>query len=155
MTATQERLDTRFEFIEPVDIDEAKERLTAVLNNKLDIEAQLANRDHRNPDGTRMDGVEYWQWRSRAIWAKRFREKEIAALKAWIKAAHLRGEGIQGPVVPDDEYVRLLYGLYRMTRFVEGERVPWDAYAPDEQWLLNAAQTRLKTFGVSDGELGI
>lgn len=80
---------------EPASIQEA-EALRLTINTDIrSIEAQLANLNHTNEHGQRLTGIEYHQWRGRAVGAINIKRSQMGALKAWIREQHAADEAIR------------------------------------------------------------
>lgn len=70
----------------PQDIDEAISRREALIDQTKELDAQLGEPNRVNPmTGLRLRRFEYEEWRSRALHARRMKEKEIVYLKRWIR----------------------------------------------------------------------
>ena len=74
-------------FIEPASIEDAEDRRTALVLKLNEIEAVLGNKNATDGRGNRLDGHSYWEWRNRAVHAKRHTLAEMTHLKAWLKTA--------------------------------------------------------------------
>jgi hypothetical protein len=68
---------------EPTYKDYATERMQLVQELK-DIQLKLAEPNHLDENGTRLNTITYQQWRMRALAAMRRREKRLAVVKAWL-----------------------------------------------------------------------
>lgn len=67
----------------------ALEDLMLDVNQSIQwIDQQLGDRDRRTPDGERMDGYAWFEWRARALGAKRHKVALYRRLKARIKELH-------------------------------------------------------------------
>lgn len=76
---------------EPESIEEAITRKNALGVDILNIQAQLGNRD-QTINGQRMESIDYWQWRKRAMTALHSKMEELRRLKDYLA----RHSGKQG-----------------------------------------------------------
>jgi hypothetical protein len=139
-------------WVEPATLDEADERLAEIEIEVREINAQLADRD-RQVSGERMEGVEYWQWRRRAEWARTCRLNErdrLNASRRRMKRAMHEGKGADV-----GEQMAVMHALYAMCRVVNGAKVEWHLYSPSEQMALQRAKELLYAAGVRDEQCGI
>jgi hypothetical protein len=83
-------------FVEPTTRQEAEKRIVTLNGEKASIEGQLSNMGKRHPDGQMMTGVEYHQWRHRAICAVKWKTSEALFLKRWLAAHPPASEGVGG-----------------------------------------------------------
>lgn len=130
---------------EPSSVAEARlerEQLTEQFN---DICVQLGLKNRTDGGGERLDSPEYFEWRDRALMAKRIKEKRIAYLKRWIREHEAedlaRATGHEGPVTSDG----LLLALFHMTR----DDAEWEDFTGSEQRLLKIVQAHLRKLGYS------
>lgn len=112
-------------FQTPQSIEDAERRHGTLVVELHNIEAQLGNRNATGPDGQRKDSSEYWDWRNRAIIARKHVLAEMRALKAWIKEQrrvriHDRAAN-EGYDARDPE--SLLRAAYHLMGDVEGDDV--------------------------------
>lgn len=71
-------------------IDEAKDYKLRLVEKLENIEAQLGNRDQTKSDGARLSAEEYWQWRKRAVAAKRHTVSTLRRVKEVIRQLEQR-----------------------------------------------------------------
>jgi len=72
----------------PLSVDEMRDRLAWLMGEIQHIDAQIGDRDRRNPEtGERVTGPEYFQWRRKALFAKTKLLEEYRALKTSLKTS--------------------------------------------------------------------
>ncbi len=74
--------------VEPESWEKAKAERDALISDMKDIDTQLAD-PMPAKDGRRLTREERDEWRKRAIWARRFKERRATYLKHWM-ATHPR-----------------------------------------------------------------
>jgi flagellin-specific chaperone FliS len=73
-------------FVAPRNIEEATERRSKLQGEIETLQAQLSNKDQRDPSGRRMSQSEFSSWRSRTIVLMNGKKQELRELKTWLAA---------------------------------------------------------------------
>jgi hypothetical protein len=109
------------------------------------IQAQLANKDHTDEDGRRLNGHEYHQWRGRAVWA--LQKKTIAKrrLNRWITEQKQAVAAIEDGVEAPKNVVELVGALAAALK----DSIGWEDLTPHERALVNTANAWIRTKGVA------
>lgn len=77
--------DEKYEFVEPQDVPECKERMKLLLRGIRNIEKQLGDKNRNNPNGGgRLSPREYFRWRSSASSSLIYKKEEYEFLRSWL-----------------------------------------------------------------------
>jgi hypothetical protein len=107
-------------------LEEALLERSKLVTEVLDIQTSLGDKNRRGPDGKRMEGKVYWDWRGKAMQALAIKQKRIVELKTQIRAHHgATTVEVAGLESTDDE--SLLKAAYELLRTLHDEEVEFDA----------------------------
>lgn len=107
------------EWIEPRNVNEARQFADAVAASIREIQDHLSSRNVTDREGNRLTEQEYWRWRDRAKTALRHYEKQHRRLKRWIKEHQNveRAMELTGTIDPANPRA-LLFNLYGLMRHI-------------------------------------
>jgi hypothetical protein len=109
------------------------------------IDAQLSDRNRLTADGKRLSGIEYHQWRAKAVRARALKTHQYRGLKA--KLRNLPPPKPERPPLPDPEGD--LGALLALLRFTRGLGKSGRALLTPEDWaFLDGLSTYLRERGV-------
>lgn len=120
-------------------IEELEAKRLKLVEKKMELAGQLADRNRTGADGGRMESREFWQWHKRCSYALRCTEVSLMKLNVELKklkrAAQGQADSARGaiPLDPFDEKSLILNAylvLHRLAKDVEIE--------PNEQAVINA-----------------
>lgn len=72
-------------FKKPETAREARERIAKLVEEIMNIESQLADKNKKDTNGRRMHPRKYMAWRKNAISALSFKSAELQAARSWLR----------------------------------------------------------------------
>lgn len=134
---------SKYKFVEPTSIREAKDRQKALLLDLRNIEKQLGDHVRTNREGDPLSPKEYVQWRSRTRASYVYKQNEYAELKDWIKERRRYIEAKRVKISNPDNQRELLVAAHAALRAVlngdEHDEFIGQVYSVIEQHLTHAA----------------
>jgi hypothetical protein len=125
--------------LEGLTLDEALAERQKLINEASDIQAALSDKDKKHPDGTRMSDTEYWDWRKRAIFALRARQRRMSELKEFVRKERYKANAVAADL-KDLSDIGLLQAAYGLLRTLSREGVD---ITEKEQALMDVIRDRL------------
>jgi len=133
---------SKYRFIEPASIRDAKDRLKALLLDIRNIEKQLGDHVRTNRDGVELSPKEYVVWHSRTRASLVYKQNEYQELKDWIRERRREIESKEVDINNPNDPRQLLLAARAVLRSVMDGDEPDDighVYAVIEQHLIHAA----------------
>ena len=132
---------SKYRFVEPVSIRDAKDRLKALLLDIRNIEKQLGDHIRTNRDGVELSPKEYVAWHSRTRASLVYKQNEYQELKDWVLERRREVESKEVDIEDPNDPRELLLAARAVLRSVLDGDEPDDiglVYAVIDQHLIHA-----------------
>jgi hypothetical protein len=133
---------SKYRFVEPRSIREAKDRLKALLLDIRNIEKQLGDHVRTNRDGVELTSKEYVVWHSRTRASLVYKQNEYQELKDWVRERRREIESKEVKIEDPNDPRQLLLAAHAVLRSVMDGDAPAQlghVFSVIDQHLIHAA----------------
>lgn len=118
----------------------AEQEILDLSENIEMIQAQLAEKNHLDENGRRLNDHEYHQWRSRAVWAMQKKIGQRRRIKAWLKQVCMESVRIEAGVPAPTNPVELICSLMAALK----NAIPGPDLTDHERLLIRLAEEYIR-----------